>query len=291
MCCDRKRRKGLTKTNRPETELEIDNSAVESLLRDVGSYQLGGYETLRDADITVKDDTSHGYSVVTEYDVETERRVFEFVNQHYPKDSVLGEESGNVLRDPNRYWILDPIDGTSNFTQGVPFWGPSLAFWDEAGPERGWIYFPAIDQLFFASRGGGAFLNGKPIRASHVETYSNLCTVGTVSRLHRRYRLRCPAKHRILGSIIVNLCYVATGSFAATYSRGNVWDIAAGLVIARESGAVVDTDPAVDSIDISSIDPNAKPRPSSVSVWAMANDRLPHFKQYIETIPDPITAK
>ena len=269
--------------------MTADNSAIESLLRDVGRYQLEGFRNLGETDITIKDDASHGYSVVTEYDIETERRVFEFVTANFPGDSFLGEENGNVARDPQRYWVLDPIDGTSNFTQGVPFWGPSLAFCDAAGPERGWVYFPALDQMFSAVRGQGAFLDGRRIHTSSVEEYSNLCTVGTVSRLHRKFRLRCPAKHRILGSIIVNLCYVATGSFAATYFRGNVWDLAAGLVIAREAGAVIDTDPDVDSLDLTKITPGASS--PSVTTYVMANDRLPHFGQYLESIPDPITAK
>lgn len=267
---------------------DIDNRAVESLLRDLGRYQLEGYRTLGRADITVKDDTSHGYSVVTEYDIESERRVFDFVKEHFPGDSFLGEENGNVKRDPRCYWVLDPIDGTSNFTQGVAYWGPSLAFWDDRGPERGWIYFPVLDQMFHAVRGEGAFLDGAPIRCSGVGEYSNLCTVGTVSRLHRRYRLRCPAKHRILGSIIVNLAYLAQGSFAAIHCRGSVWDLAAGVLLAREAGAVVHCDPEFETIDIGSIDPGNR---LSISVHAMANDRLPHLGDFIEAIPDPIEGK
>jgi myo-inositol-1(or 4)-monophosphatase len=266
----------------------IDNAAVEALLRDLGRYQLEGYRGLGQADIAVKDDVSHGYSVVTQYDVESERRVFEFVEKRHPGDSFLGEENGNVKRHPRRYWVLDPIDGTSNYTQGVPFWGPSLAYWDERGPERGWVYFPALDQMFFASRGGGAWLDGKRLETSRVAEYSNLCSVATVSRLHRRFRLRCPAKHRILGSIIVNLAYVATGTFAASYCRGSVWDLAAGILIAREAGAVVECEPDFDSIDLTGVDPQNK---TSISVYATANATLPGFKRFIEAIPDPITGK
>ena len=120
----------------PEQEARRDE--VERLLRDVGAYQLEGYRTLTREDISIKEDTGHGRAVVTKYDVETEKRVFQFVEQHFPKDSFLGEENGNVRKDPDRYWILDPIDGTTNFTQGLPFWGPSLAFFDEEGAKEGW---------------------------------------------------------------------------------------------------------------------------------------------------------
>ena len=73
--------------------------------------------------------------------------------------------------------------------------------------------------------------------------YTDLCTVATTSRLHRRFRLTVPAKHRILGSLVVNLAYLATGTFAASFCRANVWDVAAGLLIAREAGAVIDCRP------------------------------------------------
>ena len=273
------------------TRTTVNTTEIEALLRDVGAYQLEGYRSLSSADIDVKDDTSHGYSVVTEYDVETERRVFEYVSKNFPEDSFLGEENGNIVKNPDRYWILDPIDGTSNFTQGVPFWGPSFAEWDADGPVRGWIYFPALDQLFTAERGGGAFLNGRPIKSSRVSEYSNLCSVGTVSRLHREFRLRNPAKHRILGSIIVNLCYVASGTFAATYSVGCIWDLAAGLLIAREAGAVIETDPDYTTLDMTKMNPLEKGSSPSISTYAMANDSLHSLRKDIEPIADPITAK
>jgi myo-inositol-1(or 4)-monophosphatase len=266
----------------------IDPDAIEELLRSVGRYQLEGYQSLNRADVAVKDDTSYGYSVVTEYDVESERRVFEFISRHHPQDSFLGEENGNVRKDPEHYWILDPIDGTSNFTQGVPFWGPSLAYAGPQGIERGWVFFPALDQMFSAVRGRGAFLNGTPLRTSGVTEYSNLCTVGTVSRLHRRFQLTCPAKHRILGSIIVNLCYLAMGSFAAVYFRGNLWDLAAGHLIASEAGAVLESDPPLDSVVVSELEPG---KTSSISVYGTANATLPPFRQFLVPLGNPIEGK
>ncbi len=100
---------------------------IEKLLRDVGAYQLQGYRNLQQSEIRVKDDTGYGKSVVTEYDVESERRVFEFISERYPDDSFLGEEHGNVKRNPGRYWLLDPIDGTTNFTLWVAYWVHTMA--------------------------------------------------------------------------------------------------------------------------------------------------------------------
>lgn len=258
-------------------------NAVETFIRGLGEYQLEGFRKLRTADIQVKEGGSHGLSVVTEYDVETERRTSRFIEENFPGDSFLGEETGNMLRDPARYWILDPIDGTSNYTQGVVYWGPSLCFWDAGGPAAGWIYMPAVDELFHARRGEGAWLNGKRIRSSRVTEYSDLCTVATTSRLHRKMRLAAPAKHRILGSVVVNLAYVASGAFAAAYARAHVWDLAAGILIAREAGAIVDCRPAVEEIRPSEITPE---RLSAITVFARANRDLPPLDGFLVPV-DP----
>ncbi len=267
---------------------DIDHKGIEQLLRDVGAFQLEGYRSLQKEGVAVKDDVGHGYSVVTEYDIESERRVQSFLAEHYPRDSFLGEELGNVRRDPGRYWIFDPIDGTSNFTQGIPFWGPSLGFWDKEGPSKGWIYFPALDQMFRAERGGGSYLDGVPLKTSRVSEYSNLCTIATVSRMHRRFRLTCPAKHRILGSIVVNLAYLAAGTFAAIYCRGSLWDLAAGILVAREAGAILEFDPPLESVDPARVDPQ---NPSPITVHGRANENLTSLRQFLEALERPIEGK
>ncbi len=251
---------------------------IEKLLRDVGAYQLQGYRNLQQSEIRVKDDTGYGKSVVTEYDVESERRVFEFISERYPDDSFLGEEHGNVKRNPGRYWLLDPIDGTTNFTQGVAYWGPTLAICDEQGPLEGWIYFPALDEMFHARRGAGATRNGHAIHASGVTEYSKLCSVTTTSSCHRLYQLTTPAKHRILGSLVVNMAYLATGTFAACFCQTHVWDIAAGLVIATEAGAVIDCRPGWDTLDLSTMDVETAP---SLTIFARANSTLPSLEDYL----------
>jgi myo-inositol-1(or 4)-monophosphatase len=256
----------------------MDYEAIESMLREVGRYQLEGFRKLQKDEVHVKEGGSHGLSVVTEYDLESERRVHDFLHARFPGDSFLGEEHGNVRRDPSRYWILDPIDGTSNFTQGIVYWGPTLCLWDAEGPAAGWIYFPALDEMFHARRGEGATRNGAPIRASTVAEYSDLCTVATTSRLHRRYRLAVPAKHRVLGSLVVNLAYLASGAFAACYCRANVWDVAAGILLAKEAGAVIETKPELSSIDLAALDPA---RPASLTVLGKANTKLPSLDTYL----------
>jgi len=251
---------------------------IEALLREIGQYQLEGYQKLQRADVQVKEDSAYGLSVVTEYDIESERRVFAFVEKEFPGDSFLGEENGNVSKDPERYWVLDPIDGTSNFTQGIAYWGPTLALCDKQGPAMGWIYMPALDQMFHARRGEGATLNGAQIHSSTATQYTDLTTVATTSRIHRSLKLTAPAKHRILGSLVVNLAYLATGTFVASFGQANVWDVAAGILIAREAGAVVDCRPDLASIDLSSIDPKNR---VSLTLYGRANKTLPSLEDFL----------
>jgi myo-inositol-1(or 4)-monophosphatase len=258
-----------------------DESLIQSFLREIGRYQLKGYRQMQHAAIRVKETSSYGQSVVTRYDVETERRVSRFIKEHFPGDSFLGEELGNVTRDPARYWVLDPIDGTTNFTQSVAYWGPSLAFVEGRRIQAGWIYFPAIDELFHARRGGGAYLNGSRIHSSGVTRYSDLSSVATTSRGHRRFRLIVPAKHRILGSLIANLAYLATGTFAAVYCRAHVWDVAAGILIAREAGAVVECRPEIEDLDLASLDPRA---PTSYLILGRANKKLQSLEEFLRPV-------
>jgi myo-inositol-1(or 4)-monophosphatase len=111
-----------------------------------------------------------------------------------------------------------------------------------------------------------------------VTEYSDLCTVATTSRLHRYFRLTVPAKHRILGSLVVNLAYIATGTFVASFCRAHVWDIAAGILIAREAGAIVEASPDIEAMDLPSIDLKKGP---SITVYARANRDLPSLENYL----------
>jgi myo-inositol-1(or 4)-monophosphatase len=263
---------------------QADFSTIEPFLRELGAYQLEGFQKVWQADIQVKEEASFGKSVVTEYDIESEHRVARFLEEHFPGDSLLGEEHGNVRRDPGRYWVLDPIDGTTNFTQGIAYWGPTLALIENGQTVAGWIYMPAVDELLCAFPGKGAWLNGRRIRSSRIREYSDLATVATTSRLHRRYRLVAPAKQRILGSLVVNLAYLATGTFSAVYCRARLWDVAAGILIAREAGAVVECHPEPDLSRIHELNPESA---ASFTVYGRANEDLPSLEEFLVPVDTP----
>lgn len=262
---------------------------LEALVRGIGAFQLEGARSLRPEHVQVKRGPTGERSIVTRYDTESEARLHDFVRREFPGHSFLGEETGNDLQDPDHYWIVDPIDGTTNFTHGIPYWGPSLAYWHRGEPQLAVIYFPVLDSMFTAWRGRGACLNGERIHTSDTREYSMLTTVALHSRSHLTHSLRLRAKVRVLGSIIGNMCYTALGTFVAAHGRGRLWDLAAGILVLEEAGAIVETQPDLRRLDI----PNYA-RDGSVGeimvLLARANEHLPPLSNFLEPARPPTPA-
>lgn len=158
-------------------------------------------------------------------------------------EPVLGEEEGGEPAD--RLWVIDPIDGTSNYIQGSPRWCVSLAYVEYNDVELGVIFAPAEDRLFHAERGGGAFLNGKPTRVSGLRTgAAPIVEVGWSSR--RPIAQYCALVQRLiadtmefrrLGSGALGMADVASGiNDAYLELHINAWDVLAGIAIVREAG-------------------------------------------------------
>ena len=263
------------------TEAQSWLPRLEAEVRRLGALQLQGARELDAAQIRVKRVAGDEDSLVTDSDLESERQFHAFVRREFPEHSFLGEESGNEPRDPEHYWIIDPIDGTTNFAHGIPYWGPSVAYWRHGKPELALIYFPALDRMFTAARGHGARCNGTPIHSSTATAYSSLTTVGLHSRTHYTHHLRLRAKVRVLGSIIGNMCLTAQGTFVATHGRGRLWDLAAGILILQESGAQVETLP-----DVQTVAPASYGVPGGATplfhLQARANTQLPRLSEYLE---------
>jgi myo-inositol-1(or 4)-monophosphatase len=256
---------------------------LEAELRRIGDLQLEGARTLRSDQVQVKRNAAGETSLVTHHDTESERQLHAFLRREFPAHSFLGEETGNEPRDPQHYWILDPIDGTSNFAHGIPYWGPSLAYWRRGLPLLGLVYFPALGTLFKAWRGGGAWQDRARIRTSDAREYTSLTTVALHSRTHYTHHLQLRAKVRVLGSIIGNMCFTASGTFVAAHGRGRLWDLAAGLLILEEAGAVVETEP-----DVRRLDPATYARHGSpgelLTLVARANAHLPPLSRYLAPV-------
>src|SRR4030042_2149883 len=123
---------------------QIDIGKIEQLLMKIGDYQKKGFANLDHSKIKIKDEKGR-QSFLTEFDTISEKMINEFVSKHYPDHSLLGEESGNTVRNPEIYWIVDPIDGTTNFTIGYPFWGISIGIWMNKDLRDGFITFRGLN--------------------------------------------------------------------------------------------------------------------------------------------------
>jgi myo-inositol-1(or 4)-monophosphatase len=214
--------------------------------RRAGALLTESYERLERIDYKSKRD------VVTNADYASERLVIDAVKDRFPGDAILAEESGEhagVLRDDGshngRTWVIDPLDGTVNYANGIPYYCVSVALVVDDQPTVGVILDPARDDLYTATIDGPAYLDGDPVRASTKETLSDyvvsLAVIGP-GGLARERRIAPRIRiHRRMGSAALSLAYVANGRFDAFIQNGGLspWDVAAAGLIAERGGAVV----------------------------------------------------
>lgn len=189
--------------------------------------------------------------LVTEVDVAVERMFRELVAERFPDHQVLGEEMGGLAAaPPGPCWVFDPIDGTTNFTHGLPIFCASLALEINGVAEVAAVYDPTRRELFTAERGGGAFLNGRPLRVSTTAAlvdamlvtgfpYDVHSRIEEIVGLFARFVGQGRAVRR-LGSAAIDLCYIAAGRMDGFWERDlKPWDIAGGALIVAEAGGRV----------------------------------------------------
>jgi len=190
--------------------------------------------------------------LVTEADVAAQSAIYSVIHDAFPNQRFLGEEgpaSAPPTVDSLPTWIVDPIDGTTNYVHDVPCYAISIALMMHGELVLGVVYDPVRDEMFHATQGGGAYLGKTPIRASKVQQLSqSLLTVGFPPdpigheiQLERWKRLSLgPHGLRRTGSTAINLAYVAAGRFDGFFADGlKVWDVAGGVVLVREAGGLV----------------------------------------------------
>lgn len=185
--------------------------------------------------------------IVTSADKECESCIISFIKSRYPDHAILSEESGEDIGSSECRWVIDPIDGTSNFFSGIPLWGISIGVERKGHTEIGVVYLPATEEMFYAERGKGAFLNGSPI---HVTSQTRLSRVlvATGFPVDRdtnpdnnldNFSAILPLVRdvRRLGAASADLCYTAAG-FLGGYWEMNLheWDVNAGILILTEAG-------------------------------------------------------
>jgi myo-inositol-1(or 4)-monophosphatase len=205
------------------------------------------------------------HDFVTDVDHEAEAQVLEFLAERFPTHTVMAEEGSPDAREAPYRWVVDPLDGTTNFIHGVPTIAVSIALEDEAGLVAAAIRDPLNDETFHAHRGGGARLNGEPIRCSEpgdmnqalVATgfpFRELSRLGPYMQVFEAL-VRSTAGIRRAGSAAIDLAFTACGRYDGFWEVGlSRWDVAAGILLVREAGGIVTDveggDGSLDSGDI-----------------------------------------
>ncbi len=180
-------------------------------------------------------------TVVTEADLASDKMITAAIREQYPEDEIISEESSHFLHnDQAATWIVDPLDGTTNFSLGLPIWGVSIGRASGGRAELGALYFPMINELYTASRGGGAFLNNKRLWVRAPDPSQPMSFFACCSRTFRRYDISIPYKPRILGSCAYSFCMVGRGSALLGFdATAKVWDVAATWVLVEEAGGKI----------------------------------------------------
>jgi len=180
----------------------------------------------------------HDGTLVTETDNAVDAYLISQITATYPTHAILSEE-GNTRYDASvpYTWILDPLDGTTNFARGLPIWGVSIALFYQGLPVVGVLSFVSLREQFSVSYGGGAWSNGKSIHTATAQKTDDQHFIMLCTRTPRRYRINSPLKPRIYGSAAYHLAAVASGSaLAGIEATPKLWDIAAALLLVTEAG-------------------------------------------------------
>ncbi len=180
-------------------------------------------------------------TLVTQTDQAVDELLAKRLGEIYPTHAVLSEERTTTYDSALRFtWVVDPIDGTTNFARGLPIWGVSIGLLDWGVPAIGAVIFPSLHEVFAAEKGHGATLNSLPISTAADRRIDNQHFIMCCTRTGRRYRVDTPLKPRILGSAAYHMLKVADGSaLAAIEATPKIWDLAAALLILAEAGGVI----------------------------------------------------
>jgi myo-inositol-1(or 4)-monophosphatase len=202
-------------------------------------------------------DVQHNFkadgSFITEADLAVQARITYELKQHYPDTDLLGEEMSadeqhELLINSDSLWCLDPVDGTSNFAVGIPYYAISLALIERGVPTLGIVYDPNRDECFVGIRGQGAFLNDAPLSVKPIALPLSKCTAlidfkRLPSNLAMALVSQLPyASQRSYGSVALDWCWMAASRFHVyLHGASNLWDYSAGQLIFSEAGGFSST--------------------------------------------------
>jgi len=200
----------------------------------------------RSGGVRTRETKSTATDMVTEFDRASEALIVGRLRTHRPDDGIVGEEGTDTEGSSGVRWLIDPIDGTTNFLYGLPGYAVSIAAADEHGALVGAVYIPSARELFSAQRGCGATLNDLPITCGSLADPATALVATGFSYHPERRAAQARRVARMIGSVrdirrlgaaAVDLCFVAAGRLDAYFEEGlGPWDLAAGELIAREAG-------------------------------------------------------
>ena len=204
--------------------IKAAEKASKALIRDFGEI-----EKLQ---VSIKGPTDF----VSNADLKAERTIIEELKKARPNYSIISEEDGSETnQDKKNVWIIDPIDGTTNFLHGIPHFAISIALKSENEIISGLIYDPIKDEMFYAEKNNGAFFNNQRIKVSRKKEI-NSCLFATGGK----YKNDIDLPIRKSGSAALDMAYVAAGRYDGYFQNNlNLWDIAAGIVILKEAGGLI----------------------------------------------------
>ena len=226
--------------------LEKASEALQDVARKVGTMQRGN---LGRRDL-IMDRKSTSIDMVTEIDRRSDDLIVGFLRQEYPDHAILAEESGESGQESEYRWIIDPLDGTTNYAQGLPIFAVSIALEYRREAVLGIVYAPVTDEMFTAIRGQGAYRNGKRLQVSDKTELID-CVLATgfpydiathpVNNIDYFVRMAPKARAiRRMGSAAYDLACVASGGFDGFWELSlSPWDAAAAMLVVQEAGGVV----------------------------------------------------
>ena len=232
-------------------QINLENvlSDIKQLAREVGKYQLDKFN--KTLNITEK---SSYLDLVSEVDKNSEEKIINWIHDNFPEHNIIAEESGRQKNQSDYTWVIDPLDGTTNYIHGFPLFSISIALMKNEEVILGVIYVPYMEELYTAIKDNGAYLNGKEIKVKEKKSLKeSLLVTGFPYDLnedeynnisifnHLLYKTR---GIRRLGSAAYDLALVASGKLDGFWElKLNPWDIKAGVVIIKEAGGkVIETD-------------------------------------------------
>ena len=204
---------------------------------------------------------------VTNSDLKTEKIIIDELKKARPNYSILSEENGiENNKDKNNTWIIDPIDGTINFLHGIPHFAISIALKSNNEIISGLIYDPIKDEMFFAEKNNGAFFNNQRIRVSNKNNINDCLFAIGEKNINEQY-----LTNRKSGCAALDMAYVASGRYDGYYQKNlNVWDIAAGIILIKEAGGIIN-DINLDETE------NLSVTASSVNIRSKFEEKLHNF--------------